>query len=1138
MKQKHFLRRISALLLVLCFLMQCSPLPVHAEETVIHIRNLDEWNQFAENCTLDTWSQDKQVILETDLHLTDTTIIPTFGGTFDGNGFTISGVKITREGSHIGLFRYVQSGAVIQNLTVSGTVSPDGASDTLGGIVGTNAGTITHCTFRGTVDGTNRVGGIAGVNEGDGEILNCTVSGNISGDHFTGGIAGENYGSVILCINRADVNTHMSTVSTDLDNLDWSNLNDTQNVPACTDSGGIVGFSKGILQNCTNYANVGYPHTGYNVGGIAGRQAGYMDGCVNAGHIQGRKDVGGIVGQMEPYTQLQFKEDTLMQLFDALDGLSTLMDQTLTHAQSSSQSISSELTGLNTLTNDARVDLDSLLTDIEEWGSGSIDTVNDLSARISRVLNQMSPALNDLQSFSANLSNACTMLENALDTMDTINDPNSKVYREIHAALDSMETGLTQVGQALDSIHNAIIKIIDSLGDPGGVQSGTQDLTDALGDLSEGLGNLSGSTGDLTDSMGELVVPEEEQGSLDDTVSDLEDTQAALESMAEAAQLCSAAVMPLPSALNDSSSFGDVLSDLADALHAFADAAQSFRTSSDHAQSAFREVQSLAAVASESMKTALSLFSDSTWNLSTAMDKLEDIVRQEADADPLQLPKLDSSFHQTQDHLNSTLGSLSEQLESLNQTAVQTTDQLTSDLKQINQQFSKIVGLLRKQLTEDETGEHELIVDISDTVPLETTNSPTTGTVSACMNRGTIEGDLNIGGLVGAMAIEFDFDPEDDVDRNGSNTPRFQYFTRAILRDSVNHGEVTGRKDSIGGAVGLMDLGLVDGCESYGDLESTSGAYVGGIAGTSESTIQNCWVKCHIKGLRYLGGIAGQGENILNCRVFARVDESCPYTGAIAGIADGTLSENYFVDDRLGAIDGISYDGKAQNISYETLMEEPNVPDELKAFTLTFTADGHIVTSRVFRYGDALSDDRMPSVPKKEGFYGEWEPFDTEHLVFDMTVDAEYTPWETTLFNESGDALVEGTFKPQTSIQTVEGTLDRSAEVPDPVLQILVTLSDPEQTFQAVRIKTPADLKHPEVWLSIDGETWEKSSFTEEGSFLRIPCTASEVEICIAQSTGYTLMWIGLILIFVLLAAVAVVIRRKRRNSPVKKTDA
>ena len=116
--------------------------------------------------------------------------------------------------------------------------------------------------------------------------------------------------------------------------------------------------------------------------------------------------------------------------------------------------------------------------------------------------------------------------------------------------------------------------------------------------------------------------------------------------------------------------------------------------------------------------------------------------------------------------------------------------------------------------------------------------------------------------------------------------------------------------------------------------------------------------------------------------------------------------------------------------------------------------------------------------------------------------------------------------------------MDRSAEVPDPVLQILVTLSDPEQTFQAVRIKTPADLKHPEVWISIDGETWEKSSFTEEGSFLRIPCTASEVEICIAQSTGYTLMWIGLILIFVLLAAVAVVIRRKRRNPSVKKTDA
>ena len=67
------------------------------------------------------------------------------------------------------------------------------------------------------------------------------------------------------------------------------------------DTGGIAGYSMGSIVKCTNKATVGYAHSGYNVGGIAGRQCGLIDSSENRGNVYGKKDVGGITGQMEPY---------------------------------------------------------------------------------------------------------------------------------------------------------------------------------------------------------------------------------------------------------------------------------------------------------------------------------------------------------------------------------------------------------------------------------------------------------------------------------------------------------------------------------------------------------------------------------------------------------------------------------------------------------------------------------------------------------------------------------------------------------------------------------------------------------------------------------------------------------------------
>ena len=64
-------------------------------EETIHIASAEELLNFAESCTLDTWSQNKRVVLDCDISLegVDFEPIPSFGGTFVGGGHTIRGLR-------------------------------------------------------------------------------------------------------------------------------------------------------------------------------------------------------------------------------------------------------------------------------------------------------------------------------------------------------------------------------------------------------------------------------------------------------------------------------------------------------------------------------------------------------------------------------------------------------------------------------------------------------------------------------------------------------------------------------------------------------------------------------------------------------------------------------------------------------------------------------------------------------------------------------------------------------------------------------------------------------------------------------------------------------------------------------------
>ena len=247
---KTKLHRFRALALSALLLLSLLPITnaLADGDGAIHIKTEEELRSFARSCTLDSWSRGKKVVLDNDLVLesADALPIPTFGGTFDGGGHTISGLAIDDSISPAGLFGVVQKSGVVKNLHIEGTVAPSGDSQNLGGIAGENHGTIESCTFNGSVSGKRNIGGIAGQNAATGVIRSCEAAGAIFGQNMTGGLVGCNLGAVVSSKNRTYVNIESTDPAIDLGDLslefslDLSKVSQLDTVSISTDTGGFI----------------------------------------------------------------------------------------------------------------------------------------------------------------------------------------------------------------------------------------------------------------------------------------------------------------------------------------------------------------------------------------------------------------------------------------------------------------------------------------------------------------------------------------------------------------------------------------------------------------------------------------------------------------------------------------------------------------------------------------------------------------------------------------------------------------------------------------------------------------------------------------------------------------------------------
>ena len=189
-------------------------------------------------------------------------------------------------------------------------------------------------------------------------------------------------------------------------------------------------------------------------------------------------------------------------------------------------------------------------------------------------------------------------------------------------------------------------------------------------------------------------------------------------------------------------------------------------------------------------------------------EDLADVFWELAEEPTITIRPIDSAIREQGDALGDVFAGLLEDGDALRETMSAATDTLLDDLEAIGDQFRVITDLLRDLL--EQTGEElsDRFEDISD----QETSGPDTGCVANSRNTGTVEGDINVAGIVGSMAIEYDFDPEDDLIEEGDRSLDFRYQTKAVVRACMNRGGVTGKRDYAGGVVGLMDLGRVSGC--------------------------------------------------------------------------------------------------------------------------------------------------------------------------------------------------------------------------------------------------------------------------------------------------------------------------------------
>ena len=185
-----------------------------------------------------------------------------YSGTFDGNNKTVSGLYFNGDSTCIGLFGSSESDGNIKNVGVVDSYFK--GNDSVGGVCGNNAGTITNCYNAGNltaIESSATIGGICGYNNG-GTVTNCYNTGTVTA---TGSVA--SVGGVCGCSTAPISNCY--------------NIGTVTATSSGADISGICGYNFGPIKNCYYLADTEDENGGKTTAQFASGEVAYLlsQGC-------------------------------------------------------------------------------------------------------------------------------------------------------------------------------------------------------------------------------------------------------------------------------------------------------------------------------------------------------------------------------------------------------------------------------------------------------------------------------------------------------------------------------------------------------------------------------------------------------------------------------------------------------------------------------------------------------------------------------------------------------------------------------------------------------------------------------------------------------------------------------------------
>lgn len=436
------------------------------------------------------------------------------------------------------------------------------------------------------------------------------------------------------------------------------------------------------------------------------------------------------------------------------------------------------------------------------------------------------------------------------------------------------------------------------------------------------------------------------------------------------------------------------------------------------------------------------------------------------------------------------------------------------------------------------TSDDDYIEDISSADSAQNSD----GVIAKAVNRGAVHGDINAGGIAGTMNVEYDVDPEYDLDITETTNVRLRSTVSDVVIYCINYGEVNSKKDCAGGIVGLQELGLVYGSEGYGTVKSETGNYAGGIAGNSASAITDSYSLCNVESEDYTGGICGKGYTMQNCISIPAILGDGEAKGSLAGIieSDGEVSTNIFVNDIYGGIDDINYSGKADSASYEAVMAMENIPDGFHRVTLVFKADGNVIDTKNIAYNANLGVSELPSIPDKDGYYAQWpENIVSKPILQNTVVEAEYHVWIESVAgdiasqNDKPLFIAEGKFYDDNKITLSKCDTDNlSGDIEYSYAWKMRGTDVKDKGTKTCHFYIKNTSGSSEVWYRDNADSgWVKADAKEHGSYMtaEIPYEA-DFAVIHKESSNMIYYICGGAAACIIVLAVIIIKKRKKRN--------